>query len=207
MNIKLLSSDDLLDFINKVWNFNRSITGEGVRQTLQVAKQLIPEIEINEVPTGFKCWDWTVPKEWRFKSAQILDNQGKVVLDAKNCNLHVVNYSQAINTTLSLDELQKKLFSLPSLPDAIPYRTSYYKKDWGFCISENERNQLKTGDYQVLIDADFIDGSMTVGQIYIPGKVKSEILFSTYTCHPTMANNELSGPAIALGIASFLRQS
>ena len=207
MNSKLLSSDDLLDFINKVWSFNRSITGEGVRQTLQVAKHLIPELEINEVPTGFKCWDWTVPKEWRFKSAQILNNQGKVVLDAKNCNLHVVNYSQAINTTLSLDELQKKLFSLPSLPDAIPYRTSYYKKDWGFCISENERNQLKPGDYQVLIDADFIDGSMTVGQIYIPGKVKSEILFSTYTCHPTMANNELSGPAIALGIASFLRQS
>jgi len=206
MNDYLLSSDDLLGFMKEVWNFNRSITGEGVRQTLQVAKQFIPELEIQEVPTGVKFWDWTVPPEWRFKSAQIFDSQGGVVLDAKNSNLHVVSYSHPINTKLSLDELQKKLFSSPDLPDAIPYRTSYYKKDWGFCISENERKRLKPGDYQVLIDTDFIDGSMTLGQIYIPGKVKSEILFTTYTCHPSMANNELSGPAIALGIASFLSQ-
>ena len=144
MNGNLLSSDDLLDFMKEVWSFNRSITGEGVRQTLQVAKQLIPELEIKEVPTGLKFWDWTVPPEWRFKSAQIFNAQREVVLDAKNSNLHVVSYSHPINTTLSLDELQKKLFSLPDLPDAIPYRTSYYKKDWGFCVSHNQFKKFES---------------------------------------------------------------
>ena len=201
----LLSSDELLMFIRKVWSFMRSITGEGNRQTLATAKELIPELEIFEVPTGTKIWDWTVPKEWVFREAKIINNKGEVILDSKSNNLHVVNYSQPINKILSLRELQRNLFSLPDAPDAIPYRTSYYKKSWGFCIQDEVRRRLVPGDYQVIIDSNFIDGSMTVGQVYIPGKVKSEILFSTYICHPMMANNELSGPAIALGIASYIR--
>ena len=200
-----LSSDELLTFIRKVWPYMRSITGEGNRQTLIAAKELIPELEIIEVPTGTKIWDWTVPKEWIFREAKVINNKGEVILDSKVNNLHVVNYSEPINKILSLEELQKNLFSLPNMPDVIPYRTSYYKKSWGFCIEDEVRRSLATGEYKVIIDSDFIDGSMTVGQVYIPGKVKSEILFSTYICHPMMANNELSGPAIALAIASYIR--
>ena len=200
-----LSSDELLMFIRKVWSYMRSITGDGNRQTLIAAKELIPELEIIEVPTGTKIWDWTVPKEWIFRGAKVINSKGEIILDSKVSNLHVVNYSQPINKILSLEELQKNLFSLPDMPDAIPYRTSYYKESWGFCIEDKVRRTLVPGDYQVIIDSDFTDGSMTVGQIYISGKVKSEILFSTYICHPMMANNELSGPAIALGIASYIR--
>lgn len=200
-----LSSDELFTFIRRVWPYMRSITGDGNRQTLIAAKELIPELEIIEVPTGTKIWDWTVPKEWIFRGAKVISSKGEVILDSDVNNLHVVNYSESINKILSLEELQKNLFSLPDMPDAIPYRTSYYKESWGFCIEDKVRKTLVPGDYQIIIDSDFIDGSMTVGQIYIPGKVKSEILFSTYICHPMMANNELSGPAIALGIASHIR--
>jgi len=200
-----LSLEELQMFIRKVWTFMRSITGEGNRQTLNAAQELIPELEIIEVPTGTEIWDWVVPKEWIFKEAKILDNRGKVIIDSKIHNLHVVNYSQPINKILSLNELQNNLFSLPDKPDTIPYRTSYYDKSWGFCIQDEVRRRLVPGDYRVIIDSDFIDGSMTVGQIYIPGEVKSEVLFSTYICHPMMANNELSGLAIALGIASYIR--
>lgn len=200
-----LSSDEILTFIKNVWPFVRSITGEGNRKTLAAAKELIPELEIFEVSTGTKIWDWTVPKEWVFRYAKIIDNKGKVIIDSKNNNLHVVSYSEPINKILSLDELQNNLFSLPDKPNAIPYRTSYYNKNWGFCIQDKVRKDLVSGDYHVIIDSEFIDGSMTVGEIFIPGEVKSEILFSTYICHPMMANNELSGPAIALAIASYIQ--
>ena len=200
-----LSSDILFRFIESVWSFFRSITGMGVRQTLLKAKELVPQLEILEVPTGTKCWDWEIPQEWVFRSAQVKSlSDGAIILDAAVNNLHVVNYSQPVNLTLTLDELQEHLISDPSIPDAIPYRTSYYGSNWGFCISENQRKTLKQGLYSVVIDSEFIDGSMTFGQVYIPGKVKNEILFTTYICHPMMANNELSGPAIAIGLANHL---
>jgi aminopeptidase-like protein len=200
-----LSSDALFWFIESVWGYFRSITGEGVRQTLLKAKELVPELELFEVPTGTKCWDWEIPKEWVFRSAQIKRiSDGKIILDAKINNLHVFNYSQPVNLILTLDELQEHLISDPSIPDAIPYRTSYYGDNWGFCISENQRSTLKPGLYSVLIDSEFINGSMTFGQVYIPGKITNEILFTTYICHPMMANNELSGPAIAVGLANHL---
>jgi aminopeptidase-like protein len=200
-----LSSDTLFRFIESVWGFFRSITGTGVRQTLLKAKELVPQLEILEVPTGTKCWDWEIPQEWVFRSAQVKSlSDGAIILDAAVNNLHVVNYSQPVNLTLTLDELQEHLISDPSIPDAIPYRTSYYGSNWGFCISENHRKTLKPGLYSVVIDSEFINGSMTFGQVYIPGKVKNEILFTTYICHPMMANNELSGPAIAIGLANHL---
>lgn len=203
-----LTSDRLFGFIESVWGFFRSLTGEGVRQTLLKAKEYVPQLELFEVPTGTKCWDWEIPKEWVFRSAQVVRvSDGVVVLDAKENNLHVINYSQPVSLILTLDELQNHLISHPSIPDAIPYRTSYYKKNWGFCISENQRKTLKPGLYSVTIDSEFIDGAMTFGQVYIPGRVTSEILFTTYICHPMMANNELSGPAIALGLAEHLLKS
>jgi len=203
----ILTANDLLVFIKKVFNYTRSISGHGVRRTLNNAKELIPELEIFEVPTGTNIWDWTVPQEWVFRAARILNAKGEIILDAKNNNLHVVSYSEPVNRTISLEELQKNLYSMPQFPDAIPYKTSYYERRWGFCIEDKVRKQLLPGDYQVLIDSSFVDGSMTLGQIYIPGSVKSEILFSTYICHPSMANNELSGPAIALGLASYIKST
>lgn len=204
----IISSDSLFEFIESVWGYFRSITGEGVRQTLLCAKEYVPQLELFEVPTGTKCWDWEIPKEWVIRSAQVKRiSDGSLILDASVNNLHVLNYSQPVNLTLSLDELQKHLFSDPSKPDAIPYRTSYYRENWGFCISENQRKLLKPDLYSVVIDSEFIIGSMTFGQVYIPGKVKNEILFTTYICHPMMANNELSGPAIALGIANHLSKT
>jgi aminopeptidase-like protein len=201
----ILTAEDLFKFIEKVWRYMRSITGDGVRLTLKDAKDLIPELEIYEIPTGTKIWDWTVPQEWIFRGAKILNSKGGVVLDSDHNNLHVLNYSAPVNKKLKLEELQKHLFSLPEYPGAIPYRTSYYEKNWGFCIQHEARKKLLPDDYQVTIDSEFIDGSMTFGQVYIPGKVKNEILFSTYICHPMMANNELSGPAIALGLSSYLK--
>jgi len=203
-----LSSDTLFQFIESVWSFFRSITGMGVRQTLLKAKELVPHLEIIEIPTGTRCWDWEIPQEWVIRSAQVKSlSDGEIILDAAVNNLHVVNYSQPVNLTLTLDELQEHLISDPSIPDAIPYRTSYYGSNWGFCISENQRKTLKQGLYSVVIDSEFIDGSMTFGQVYIPGKVTNEILFTTYVCHPMMANNELSGPAIAIGLANHLSKT
>lgn len=203
-----LSSDNLFQFIESVWSFFRSITGMGVRQTLLKAKELVPHLEIIEIPTGTRCWDWEIPQEWVIRSAQVKSlSDGEIILDAAVNNLHVVSYSQPVNLTLTLDELQEHLISDPSIPDAIPYRTSYYGSNWGFCISENQRKTLKQGLYSVVIDSEFIDGSMTFGQVYIPGKVTNEILFTTYVCHPMMANNELSGPAIAIGLASHLSKT
>jgi aminopeptidase-like protein len=208
MNMKnqyLVQAEGLMSFIRTVWDLPRSITGDGVRKTLNEAKKLIPELQIEEVPTGTIAYDWEIPKEWVFRSAQILDDKNNVIVDSRNSNLHVVSYSVPVNEILSLEELQLKLHSDPSLPNAIPYRTSYYKSDWGFCVTQKTRDSLRSGNYRVVIDADFIQGSMTMGSIFIPGKVESEILFTTYICHPSLANNELSGPAIALGIANYLR--
>ncbi len=195
----------IMEFINNSWKFVRSITGKGVRETLHEIKKVIPELEIIEVPSGSKIWDWTVPEEWEFNFAYIENEKGIRVIDSEVNNLHVVSYSSPINEIMDLKDLETHLFSIPDKPSVIPYRTTYYENNWGFCIQDSLRKSLEPGNYKVVIDSKFIKGSMSIGEILFPGKVETEILFTTYICHPMMANNELSGPAVALALASYLR--
>lgn len=184
---------------------NRSITGDGVRQTLRSLKEIVPELEIREVKTGTKVFDWTVPKEWKVNEAFIIDPDGKKFCDFKDNNLHLIGYSAFFKNKISLDELQPNLYSLEELPEAIPYITSYYSDNWGFCISQKQRDKLKKGMYEVVIDTEHFEGSLTYGEILLEGKSKKEIFISTYVCHPSMANNELSGPTVTIFLAKWLK--
>jgi len=192
------------DLCQELFPICRSITGDGFRQSLAILNRELPGLRAVEVPTGTKCFDWEVPKEWNIKGAYITDPKGKRICDFNVCNLHVMGYSVPINKTVSLDELQKHLFSLPSQPNAIPYITSYYKERWGFCITHQERKQLKLGEYAVYINSELKEGALTYGELIIPGESKKEIFISTYFCHPSMANNELSGPVVTAFLAKWL---
>ena len=202
---KKILSNKIYNLCKVLWPFARSITGNGVRETLNIIKQEIPELTIHEVPTGTQCFDWKVPREWNIRDAYVIAPDGTKIIDFKINNLHVVNYSIPINQTMSLSELQLHFHSLPDQPDAIPYVTSYFQERWGFCLSENQRKTLIEGDYQVFIDSDLSDGSLTYGELIIPGKSEKEIFLSTYTCHPSMANNELSGPAVTTYLAKWIQ--
>ena len=182
----------------------RSITGNGFRQSLAILSEHIPNLKTIEVPTGTKCFDWEVPKEWNIKDAYIIAPDGRKICDLKVSNLHVVGYSTPINMKVSLEELQKHLYSLPEQPDAIPYVTSYYKERWGFCLTHEERELLEPGEYQVFIDSELKDGSLTYGELIIPGESEKEIFLSSYLCHPSMANNELSGPVVTTFLAKWI---
>lgn len=185
--------------------FHRSLTGEGVRKTLGYIKKIIPSLSIHDVPTGTKAFDWEVPDEWNIRDAYVLDSEGNKVIDYRKSNLHVVSYSEPVNKTIDLDELNNHLHSLPEMPNAIPYVTSYYHKTWGFCISHNERQKLVQDDYHVVIDSDLKPGVLNFGELYIKGRTKEEILLSTYICHPSLANNELSGPVVTTALARWLQ--
>ena len=187
-----------------LWGINRSITGDGVRQTLNILKDIIPKLRIIEVPTGTKAYDWVVPREWNVSQAYILDPEGERICDLSENNLHLMGYSTPINAKMPLSELQNHLFSRPDFPDAIPYVTSYYEENWGFCLSENQRKNLADGIYEVVIESSLSDGSMTYGEIILPGYSEQEIFLSTYICHPSMANNELSGPCVLAKIVEWL---
>jgi len=188
----------------RLWPITRSITGNGVRQTLAILKEHLPSLVITEVPTGQACFDWEVPKEWNIKDAYVIDPNGKKILDFKVNNLHVVGYSIPINKTMTLVELQKHLHSLDDQPEAIPYVTSYYEERWGFCLSQNQRVMLKEGSYRVHIDSELSFGSLTYGEVIIKGRSDKEIFLSTYVCHPSMANNELSGPTVTAYITKWI---
>lgn len=184
---------------------NRSLMGEGVRETLSYFQNIIPELEIKSVPTGYKAFDWTVPEEWEIEEAYIENKDGERIVDFQKNNLHVVGYSEPVDQWIDLEELEKHLYSLPDQPDAIPYVTSYYKKRWGFCVSENKRKKLLPGDYHVVINSRFKEGLLNYGEIIFPGESSEEVFLSSYICHPSMANNELSGPVVAVALASFIK--
>ena len=194
----------IYNFAETLWPINRSLTGDGVRETLLEIKKHIPNLKVHEVNTGTKAFDWTVPKEWRINDAWIKTPDGRMICNFKENNLHLVGYSMPFHGKLTLENLQKKLFSLPAQPDAIPYITSYYKEDWGFCIKDSERKRLKDGDYEVFIDSELFNGSLTYGELLIKGKEKKEIFLSTYLCHPSMANNELSGPCVTTFLSKHI---
>ncbi len=192
--------------IEELFPICRSITGDGVRETLSIIKQHIP-ITIHEVKSGTKVFDWEIPDEWNIRDAYVEDEQGNRVIDFKKSNLHVVGYSVPVDKWVTLAELQEHLHSLPDQPNAIPYVTSYYKKRWGFCIAHKDRLNLKDGKYRVVIDSTLEPGSLTYGEYIIPGETEEEVFLSTYICHPSMANNELSGPVVATFIARWLQSN
>ena len=181
----------------------RSITGNGVRETLSILKEIIP-LKITEVPSGTQVLDWEVPDEWNINDAWIVNPDGEKIIDFKQSNLHILNYSIPFEGKVKLTELKKHLYTIPEYPDWIPYRTSYYKRQWGFCLTHNQFENLTDGEYEVKIDSRIESGSLTYGEYLIPGKSKEEVLFSCHICHPSLCNDNLSGIAIATFLARIL---
>ena len=195
--------EDLHRFARELYPICRSITGEGLRRTLAMIKDLIP-LQTTEVPTGTPVFDWTVPKEWNIRDAFIKDAGGKRVVDFQKCNLHVLNYSTPVHAKMSLGELKAHLFTIPEKPSWIPYRTSYYKEDWGFCLSHNQMLALEDGEHEVCIDSTLEAGHLTYGECFLPGRTTDEVLISCHACHPSLANDNLSGLTVATHLAQFL---
>ena len=197
--------EELLDHtFDELFPICRSITGPGIERSMQIMQRHMP-LEIEKVPTGEKVFDWTVPQEWHFWRATVTDENGSVVIDSDVLNLHVVNYSDPVDTVLSLEELENHLFSIPEKPDAVPYVTQYYKHGWGICLSENQRKSLAQGNYHVKIDCCFTDGGVPFASCVLPGSSEQEIVLTSYLCHPSLANNELSGPLSLLAIYEIIK--
>jgi aminopeptidase-like protein len=194
---------ELHDFAAELYPICRSITGGGIRQTLARIQQRIP-LQITEVPTGTRVFDWTVPKEWNIRDAYVKDRYGKRVVDFQRSNLHVVNYSAPFHATMPLSELKPHLFTLPEHPNWVPYRTSYYKEEWGFCLSHNQMLALEDGNYEVCVDSTLEHGSLTYGECYVSGHSGDEVLISCHACHPSLANDNLSGLTVATSLAQLL---
>jgi len=196
---------EMYDWATDLFPINRSLTGDGVRQTLQYIKNIVPELEVNEVPSGAKCFDWKIPQEWNCNDGYIIDPDGNKICDFKTNNLHIVGYSTPIDSEIELEELIEHLYYLEEQPTAIPYITSYYSPRWGFCLSFNEFQKLKKGTYKVKINSELKDGNLTYGEIKLKGESEKEIFLSTYICHPSMANNELSGPVVTTALVNFIK--
>jgi aminopeptidase-like protein len=181
----------------------RSITGNGLRETLRAVGKPVP-LTLREVPTGTQVFDWTVPKEWNIRDAYVKNSRGERVIDFQSSNLHVVNYSVPVRQKMQLAELKTHLFTLPDRPDWIPYRTSYYKEDWGFCLSQRQLELLPEDEYEVSIDSTLQTGHLTYGECFLQGELPDEIIVSTHCCHPSMCNDNLSGIAVAAFLAKHL---
>ena len=206
-NLKVKSNNvgnEMYQLMEELFPICRSITGNGVRTTLEILKKEI-SLEVHEIPTGTKVFDWTIPKEWNIDDAYIIDPNGKKIIDFKKSNLHVVNYSIPINQKISLSKLKKHIHTIPQKPDWIPYVTSYYSENWGFCMTHNEFLNLKEGEYHVVIKSKLEPGSLTYGEFLIPGKSTDEILLTCYVCHPSMCNDNLSGIVLLTMIAKYIK--
>ena len=195
----------MYQWASELFPLNRSLTGKGVRQTLDFVKNHLPNLEIHEVPSGTQAFDWTVPREWSMNAGWIADLKGNKLIDFENNNLHVMGYSAPVDRVVSKEELEAHLYSLPNQPEAIPYITSYYEENFGFCMTERQRQSLGEGPFHIFIDSKLFDGNMTYAELLIPGETAEEIFFSTYVCHPSMANNEVSGPVVAIALAKYIQ--
>ena len=198
----------MYNWVDRLFPLNRSLSGKGNVATLSFIREIVSNLQIREFESGIKVFDWTIPDEYNINDAYIQLENGERIAEFKKCNLHVVGYSHSIDQIVSKSELVNHIHYLPDLPDAIPYVTSYYKRTWGFCVTKKQFDSLGTGPFRVYIDSSFKTasegGRLQYGELLIPGKTKQEILFSTYICHPSMANNELSGPVLATALAIFL---
>ncbi len=195
---------DLLELIRELYPLTRSITGDGVRTTLQRVADVVP-MEIHEVPTGTKVLDWEIPREWNIRDAFIRNESGEKIVDFRNSNLHVVSYSTPVHETLTRDQLLPHLHSDPEKPEWIPYRTSYYSEGWGFCVSDKQLQQIPDGSYEVVIDSTLEPGNLTYGEVAIPGRTDEQCIFYTHICHPSLCNDNLSGIAVCAYLAKWLQ--
>ena len=195
--------EELHAFVSELYPICRSITGDGVRETLRRIREHVP-IEIREVPTGTQVFDWTIPREWNIRDAYVKDRGGRRVIDFQESNLHVLNYSVPVRERMSLEELRPHLTTIPERPSWIPYRTSYYREEWGFCLAHEVLAALVDDDYEVCIDSSLEEGSLTYGEYFLPGDTEDEVLLSAHVCHPSLANDNLSGVAVATFLARTL---
>lgn len=211
MTVKALSptmdlnsaGQEIYQLISELYPICRSITGDGLRVTLQRLQQEIP-LKLHEVPSGTQVFDWIVPKEWNIRDAYVKNASGKKVIDFQHSNLHIVNYSTPIQTRMPLEALKEHLHTIPEHPDWIPYKTSYYKENWGFCLPQRTLQNLEEGDYEVVVDASLEPGSLTYGELYLKGQSEDEILISCHSCHPSLCNDNLSGVGLATYLAKTL---
>jgi aminopeptidase-like protein len=198
-----VTGEEMHALVERLYPICRSITGDGVRRTLEIVGEHLP-LTVTEVPTGTEVLDWTVPKEWNIRDAYVKDPSGRRVIDFRESNLHVVGYSVPVSGTYTLEELRPRLHTLPEQPDLIPYRTGYYAETWGFCLAQNTLDGLGEGPYEVLIDSTLTDGSLTIAEHVVPGQVADEVVISCHVCHPSLANDNLAGIAVAVALARGL---
>lgn len=204
----MTTGEEIYQWITDLFPICRSLSGDGVRETLRYYKNILPNLAIHEVPSGTKVFDWVVPDEWQIRDAYIANASGERIIDFKACNIHIISYSTPVDQWMTFTELDPYLHSLPNQPDAIPYMTSFYKRSWGFCLTENLRNELRkqpNAKYHVKIDSTLEPGHLTYGELIIPGNTNYEILLSANICHPSLANNELSGPSVMAGVARLIQ--
>lgn len=199
---------EMYNLAGRIFPLCRSITGDGVRETLRILSEYIGQdgikLNIHEVPSGTNVFDWTIPKEWLIREAYIEDAGGRKIIDMKDNNLHVMGYSVSVNKRVNLEELKKCIYTQADQPRSIPYITSYYKERYGFCMSQEQLDSLEEGEYHIVIDSELFDGSLTYADAVMPGETDEELLISSYTCHPSMANNECSGPVLLAALMRYV---
>ncbi|MBI5665329.1 MAG: DUF4910 domain-containing protein [Nitrospirae bacterium] len=200
-----IASQEMFELMHKLYPICRSITGNGFRDTLKIIREYVP-LKVHEIPTGTKVFDWTVPKEWNINDAYVKNSKGERVIDFRKSNLHIMGYSVPVQDRMPLSELKKHLHTLPDHPDWIPYRTSYYRDDWGFCLSHNEMHKFEEDTYEVFIDSSLEDGHLTYGEYFIKGESEQEILLSCHACHPSLCNDNVAGMALTSLLGKYLNQ-